>query len=206
MPTDPQFWNELAERYAAKPVDDPAAFERKIDITRAMMSPDKDFVDVGCGTGSLALRLADAGRTVHGVDFSSEMLRIANEKARDVDNVQFHQGTIEQAPFAPGSLGGVGAFSILHLVEDRAAFLAKAREMLEDDGFFVSSTVVLGESWVPYSIVLKVMRWLGKAPPVWILTQAQLLEEIEAAGFVDVQAHDVGADTVVSFITARKAA
>jgi len=206
MPTDPQFWNALAERYAAKPVDDPAAFERKIDITRAMMSPDKDFVDVGCGTGSLALRLADAARTVHGVDFSSEMLRIANDKARDVDNVHFHQGTIDEAPFAPGSLGGVGAFSILHLVEDRAAFLRRALEMLEDGGFFASSTVVLGESWVPYSLVLKLMRWLGKAPPVWILREADLVEEMKAAGFVDVQVRDVGAESIVSFITARKAA
>ena len=205
MPTDPQFWNALAEKYAAKPVDDPAAFERKIDITRAMMSPDKDFVDVGCGTGSLALRLADAGRTVHGVDFSSEMLRIANEKARDVDNVHFHEGTISDAPFGPGSMGGVGAYSILHLVEDRPAFLARAHTLLEDGGFFVSSTVVLGESWVPYSILLTVMRWLGKAPPVWIVTVDQLVAELTAAGFVDVQVHDVGAESsVVAFITARK--
>jgi hypothetical protein len=44
---DPHFWDELAERYAAQPVELPEAFERKIEITRARMRPDSVVLDIG---------------------------------------------------------------------------------------------------------------------------------------------------------------
>jgi 2-polyprenyl-3-methyl-5-hydroxy-6-metoxy-1,4-benzoquinol methylase len=39
-------------------------------------------LDVGCGTGSLAVLLAQAGHDVHGIDFSERMVAAAREKAR----------------------------------------------------------------------------------------------------------------------------
>ena len=39
------------------------------------------MLDIGCGTGSLAVLLAEEGHTVSGVDFSSEMLAQASAKA-----------------------------------------------------------------------------------------------------------------------------
>src|SRR4051812_45289036 len=41
----------------------------------------KTILDLGCGTGGHALLLADKGYKVHGVDFSSEMLKQAKEKS-----------------------------------------------------------------------------------------------------------------------------
>jgi SAM-dependent methyltransferase len=40
------------------------------------------ILDVGCGTGSLAVLLARAGYDVHGIDFSERMVAAAREKAR----------------------------------------------------------------------------------------------------------------------------
>ncbi|MCA9713107.1 MAG: class I SAM-dependent methyltransferase, partial [Myxococcales bacterium] len=117
------FWNEQAERYAAKPVADPDAFERKIAVTLARTRPSHTVLDIGCGTGSLALRLAPSAAQLHGLDISSEMVRIARGKAaaQQVDNVTFHVGPFDDsfAALAPGSLDGVCAYSILHLVDDR---------------------------------------------------------------------------------------
>ena len=39
-------------------------------------------LDVGCGTGALALRAARRGARVRGIDVSPEMLEIAAERAR----------------------------------------------------------------------------------------------------------------------------
>lgn len=61
MPADTAFWNELAERYAAKPVELSEAFERKIEITKSHMRPHDVVLDVGCGTGSLARASARPG-------------------------------------------------------------------------------------------------------------------------------------------------
>ena len=208
MTADATFWNDLAERYAAKPLDDPEAFERKIAHTKARMAPDQVVLDIGCGTGSLVLRLADGAREVHGLDLSSEMVRIANGKAAadGVDNVTFHVGPFDDSfdAFEDGSLDGICAYSILHLVPDRDEALARIFRLLRPGGFFVSSTVCLGGSWVPYGLVLPVMRWLGKAPMVKIFSGAELEESVRRAGFVDVTRPDVGAQKVVAFMLATK--
>ena len=133
MSNDAAFWNGLAEKYSRQAVADPEAFERKIALTKARMKPSDVVLDIGCGTGSLALRLAPSAAHVHGLDFSSEMIRIANGKAaaQNVRNVTFHVRRFEDGvPFEPGSLDGICAYSLLHLVADRASALKRIYELL----------------------------------------------------------------------------
>lgn len=206
MTIDPGFWDRLAEDYAAKPVDDPESFDRKTAITTTHLTSDSVVLDVGCGTGSFVLRLAPHAHHVHGVDISGEMLRIARTKAEGVDNVTFHQGTLADVPLEGASLQGVCAYSILHLVDDLPGTLAAVYDLLEPGGFFISSTVVLGGSWIPYRPLLAVMRWLGKAPDVQIFGQEDLSRAIEQAGFVGLTTPDVGASSTVAFVVAYKPA
>lgn len=208
MTADATFWNNLAEKYSRQPVKDPDAFERKIDITKSRMTPRDVVLDTGCGTGSLALRLAPSAAHVHGLDLSSEMIRIANGKARaqKVDNVTFHTGPLDDSftAFEPKSLDGICAYSLLHLVGDRSAALDRIYRLLKPGGFFVSSTVCLGETRVPYGPLLRVMRWLGKAPPVTIFSKRTLEDEVRRAGFVDLSRPDVGAKPIIAFLVAAK--
>ena len=206
MHADIAFWNHIAARYVQQPVEDPAAFERKIALTRARMKPADVVLDIGCGTGSLALRLAESGAQLHGLDYSAAMVDIARRKAaaQGAENVTFHLGSFDETftALAPGTLDGVYAGSLLHLVPDRAAVLRRAFGLLKPGGFFASSTVCLGESWVPLSPVLRAMRWLGKAPAVWCFSRAALVREIAEAGFVDVTDADVGAAPKIAFVMA----
>lgn len=208
MHADTAFWNKIAEEYSRKPVEDPAAFERKIALTRARMKPGDVVLDIGCGTGSLALRLAETGASVHGLDYASAMVDIARAKARaqGAERVTFHHGAFDESfrVFPPSSLDGVYAGSLLHLVPDRRAVLRQVFRLLKPGGFFASSTVCLGASWVPLGPVLRVMRWLGKAPEVWSLTRDALRAEIAEAGFVDVTEPDVGAADNIAFVLATR--
>jgi SAM-dependent methyltransferase len=52
----------------------------------------KTVVDVGCGTGALALPMANMGYKVHGVDLSEDMLLVAQENANKLGvAIQFFQ-------------------------------------------------------------------------------------------------------------------
>lgn len=208
MPGDATFWNNLAEKYARQPVADPAAFERKIAVTKALMKPRDVVLDVGCGTGSLALQLAPYGAHVHGLDLSSEMIRIARGKAEaaKASNVTFHVGAFDDSFTAleGQSVRGVCAYSLLHLVDDLPAALRRVFRLLEPGGFFVSSTVGLGESWVPYRPLLWLMRAVGKAPTVKIFDRRTLEDEVTRAGFIDIGQPDVGAKSNIIFMVATK--
>ena len=208
MIADASFWNELAEKYARQPLANPAAFERKIAVTEALMTPSDVVLDIGCGTGSLALRLAPSGAHVHGLDLSSEMIRIARGKAAaaGIENVTFHVGAFDDSftTFPGESLRGICAYSLLHLTDDMPAALRQIFRLLQPGGFFVSSTVCLGGSWAPYGPLLWIMRALGKAPTVKIFSKSTLAEEVKRAGFVDVAQPDVGAKPNIAFIVAAK--
>ncbi len=207
MSTDAKFWDGIADKYAARPVANPASFDRKIEITKARMRPTDAVLDVGCGTGSLALRLRGSAAHVHGLDVSSEMVRIAEQKAtaQGATNVSFHVGDLESCgAFEDASLDGILAYSLLHLVRDRDATLARIFRLLKPGGFFISSNACLGDSWVPYGAILPVMRWIGKAPYVSVYRRDQLEEEVRRAGFVDLSFPDVGAEDIVAFLVAMK--
>lgn len=205
---DAAFWDGIAEKYSKQPVANTDAFDAKIAITKSRMKATDVVLDIGCGTGSLALRLAGSAAEVHGLDISSEMTRIANDKARaqKVDNVSFHTGAFDETfrAFEAGSLDGICAYSLLHLVDDRMAALARIYRLLKPGGFFISSTVCLGESWVPYGVLIGAMRLVGKAPMVKIFDKRTLEGEIRESGFVDVSQPDVGAKGEIAFVVARK--
>lgn len=207
MEADARFWDNIAERYARKPVEDLAAYQRKLEITKGKLKPQDLILDIGCGTGSLAIELAPLVARVDAVDVSSEMIRIARRKANDkqLDNITFHQASAQELPhFEPESLDGVCAYNILHLVRERAALLQKILSSLKPGGFFISSTVCLRESRVPYGPILSIMRWLGKAPAVELFRVEALLGELRRAGFVDASTRDVGAKSTVAFVVASK--
>jgi ubiquinone/menaquinone biosynthesis C-methylase UbiE len=192
---DTRFWDRLAEKYAAQPVKDVAAFDRKKAITREHLHARSTVVEFGCGTGSLALEMASHAGELHAIDVSP----------RGIANVTFHTGTLEGVRSRiPAQVDAVWAYSILHLVDDRASALKTAFELLKPGGMFVSSNVCLGGTWVPNRTILAVLRWLGKAPRVYCYDRKTIRRELEAAGFVDVVEHDVGTARVVAFIVARK--
>lgn len=207
MNADARFWDGAAVKYAARPVGDVPAFERKKAITRAHLTPDATILELGCGTGSLALEMATFAGHIHAVDVSPEMIRIANEKkeAQGVGNVTFCAGTLDGSiPFEPAQFDGAWAYSILHLVDDRRGTLERLFELLKPGGSFISSNVCLRGTWVPYGAVIAVLRWFGKAPKVYLYDRDTIVRDLREVGFKDIMVHDVGADAKVAFVTAKK--
>ena len=68
MPTDIAFWDKIAERYAARPIDNPDAYEATLERVRHWLHPDWHVLELGCGTGTTALKLAGSAAQITATD------------------------------------------------------------------------------------------------------------------------------------------
>jgi ubiquinone/menaquinone biosynthesis C-methylase UbiE len=107
------------------------AFRRKI-LSIAGLSPGQSVLDVGCGTGTLAIlakeHVGPAG-AVHGIDASPEMIARARRKAKSTRiDVAFENAVVESLPFPDGKFDVVLSTLMLHHLP-RAGREQCAREM-----------------------------------------------------------------------------
>jgi demethylmenaquinone methyltransferase/2-methoxy-6-polyprenyl-1,4-benzoquinol methylase len=77
----------------------------------AAVEPDAPVLDICCGTGDIALRLAQTGGRATGLDFSEPMLTVARRRAArralSAERLRYVQGDALQLPFADGSFAVV---------------------------------------------------------------------------------------------------
>lgn len=182
---DARFWDKIARKYAQDPIADMAGYERTLEAVRTHLSAEARVLELGCGTGTTALKLAPHAGAILATDVSGEMIAIANEKAQEagVGNVTFMTGTPEEAPFGEPPFDAVLAFNLLHLLKDQRAALEGVRRSLKPGGVFISKTPCLGEMNPLLRGLVPVMQMIGKAPHVRFQKAGALQQEIEAAGF-----------------------
>jgi ubiquinone/menaquinone biosynthesis C-methylase UbiE len=121
----------------------PRAFRDRL-IRLARLDANESVLDVGCGTGSLAIlskrTVGDGGRVV-GIDASAAMVARAQIKARrNGVEAEFRQAAVEALPFADGSFDAVLSTLMLHHLprKVRQQGMAEIRRVLTPSGrFFV---------------------------------------------------------------------
>jgi len=90
--------------------------------------------DLGSGTGTLALLLADEGYSVDGVDFSPEMVRLARAKAGDRADVTYVEADAAAPPLEPGAYDVVLCRHVLWALPDQVAVLSRWVDLLATGG------------------------------------------------------------------------
>jgi ubiquinone/menaquinone biosynthesis C-methylase UbiE len=204
---DETFWNRAARKYARDPIKDQVGYERTLARTRELIAGSESVLEVGCGTGTTALRLAPGVGRILATDVASEMIAIAREKAagEGCRNAEFRVGTPEQVPPSAGPFDAVLAFNLLHLIVDRAAALDAIRRLLKPDGVLITKTACLSEMSPLIRLAVPAMRMIGRAPYVAFFTARELEAAIAAAGFsvVERTRHGTGRKDPRIFIVAR---
>lgn len=79
--------------------------------------------DAGCGSGRWAALVAPRVGHLHCVDASPEALAVARRNLRGADNVDFAVASVQDMPFADGSMDFGYSLGVLHHVPDTAAAL-----------------------------------------------------------------------------------
>ena len=207
MSKSEKFWNKTAERYARSPVSDEAIYQKKLTETQSFFTPNMRIVEFGCGTGTTAVHHAPHVQHINAIDISENMLEIGRSKAGEagIDNITFIHGTLAEFNAEDASFDAVLGLNVIHLLPDRQAVIAEVARILKPAGIFVSSTVCLGRSYLRFiKLIVPMGKLLGFMPDVFILTEAELANEVTHAGFeIERQWHH-GKNGIAVFMIARK--
>ena len=95
-----------------------AATRRTLDIVEASVGGRGPVLEIGVGTGALAIPLVERGLDVVGVDLSSAMLAKLSEKARGKASPRVLRADATRLPFRGGVFGAAYARHVLHLMSD----------------------------------------------------------------------------------------
>ncbi|MCH2133825.1 MAG: bifunctional demethylmenaquinone methyltransferase/2-methoxy-6-polyprenyl-1,4-benzoquinol methylase UbiE [Phycisphaerales bacterium] len=114
---------------------------RRRAVRLAQVGPDDDVLDVACGTGDLSEAFARGGaRSVIGVDFTPEMLEVANVKVnhrrwpRDVTRPTYVQGDAMDLQFPDESQDVVSIAFGIRNVTDPAKAVSEFHRVLRPGG------------------------------------------------------------------------
>ncbi len=125
-----QFW--IAPPVATRPIhQDLTGYERTVERTLQLLRANAAVLEIGCGTGTTALRLAPSVSRIRATDVSAEMIAIAREKAamQQARNVTFDVAPASADLGSEAPYEAVLAFNLLHLVSHRAEVFAEVRRL-----------------------------------------------------------------------------
>jgi len=211
------FWDRMAPKYAESPMRSADDYEHTLAITQSHLAPEMRVLELGCGTGTTALRLAPLVGQYLGTDQSGEMVRIAREKAAEagLSNLSFlalsaqesTQESSQESSRRDARFDVVMGFNLFHLTPDPEGLMRDIFAMLAPGGLMISKTPCLADpafGWKRFLVraVLPVLKRIGKAPEVGLWRMSDVDRLIAGAGFETVEAGNWPA--ISRYVVARK--
>ena len=159
---------------------------RRALIDRAAIRPGQRVLDLGCGTGSLALAIARVRREVDvvGVDPDRRALARATAKAaRAGASIRFDHGYADRLPYAEATFDRVLSSFVYHHLrgEEKAAMFREVRRVLRPGGSVVFLDFAGPEAHADHLIG----QWLRSRPLLRDNAEDRILSRMSGAGFED---------------------
>jgi SAM-dependent methyltransferase len=127
----------------------------------AGVRPRQKVLDVGCGTGNVAITARRAGAVVTGIDLTPELLAVAKENAAvaEVDDIVWKEGDVENLPFRDSEFDVVLS-QFAHMFAPRPE--VAIREMLR---VLKSGGVIAFHTWPPELMIGKMFALTARYLP-----------------------------------------
>lgn len=120
------------------------------------------YLDVGCGSSMAAQLAAARGAQVSGIDAAEALLAIARVRVPEGD---FHQGDIEELPFANEMFDVVTGFNAFQYAANPVAALAEARRVTKPGGTIVVMTWGNPEGMEAATLIAALRQLMPSPPP-----------------------------------------
>ena len=186
----------------------------KRDIASVVNSGER-VLDIGCGTGTLALLLAERGAHVIGIDISVPMLQIALERTQGTsfqEQIQFRElGAVDlDTAFSDESFDlVVSTLTFSELSDDEVDFtLRQCLRLLKPNGKLILTDEILPNSW--YGKLATFLFRLSFVILTYLLTQnttsrlTNLDKRIQEAGFNIVETRRYLLGTLKTFVCEKR--
>lgn len=133
------YWNTLSPTYDDAPdhwVRSEAERQAWLDTLGSLLpSPPAKVLDLGTGTGFLALLLAELGHRVMGIDIAADMLVVARDKAAGLASPpEFRVGDAAKPPVPPGGVDAIVSRHLLWTLPDPLGALKNWHRALRPGG------------------------------------------------------------------------
>lgn len=137
------FWDKVASIYDIfvyiinKKTHD--ALRRKIV---AYIDKTDDVLECACGTGLLTETIAIRCHQITATDFSFNMLKKAQKKCIEYENIIFEQANIMSLKYNDKSFDKVVAGNVIHLLDDPFKALKELDRVCKDNGMIIIPTYI----------------------------------------------------------------
>lgn len=157
----------MAKNYAESPIKDKEGYTDSLDRVRKYLEPDHSVLEVACGTGTTAIRLAPSVGNIVATDFSTALIDIAKERQAEATpspaNLTFKVGDADNPPGDNQEYDAVIIMNTLHLLSHPSDTINVLVDKLKPGGLFMSKTHCLsGKFFLP--IMLPIFQFFGLAP------------------------------------------
>lgn len=181
-------WDTKGDRYdhaGAHGTSDPGEKARWVGFLQRLGNRPLDVLDVGTGTGFVALILAEMGHRVTGIDWSTTMLAQAEAKAREAGlKITLRQGDAESLPFPDGCFDAVVARHLLWTLAEPRRALTEWYRVLKPQGRVLADFSRRRRETTGHHYPVEVEE---KLPLNRDLAPAEVIKLFEDAGFADMQ-------------------
>lgn len=144
-----RFWDSLANRYDEF-IDKYAkkTYQESFRLMKLHLSKESRVLEIGTGTGLVAFTIANEVKHITAIDYSEEMIRVANNKLKEseLNNIEFKLSPATSIHYPDQSFDLVIASNIFHLLPEPEKVLSEISRLIVPKGKVILPTFCHGQN------------------------------------------------------------